>query len=703
MKTRSLNIINLHQGNTEQKRQEILSYYNQQLALEEQLYSALATENAFYQRADPLRHPIIFYYGHTAVFFMNKLILAGLVDARTNPELESIFAIGVDEMSWDDLNEQHYNWPGVAETSAYRNKVADLVRHLIKTLPLKLPINWESPFWPILMGIEHLNIHIETSSVLIRQLPIEMVKANTFGKRCTQTNLAPKNELVQVEGGLVKLGKEKDHRLYGWDCEYGEASEEVKAFQAAKYLTSNQEFLGFVEAKGYKTKKYWTEEGWNWCNYKKAEHPLFWIKENQKYKLRLLDEIIAMPWDWPVEINQLEAKAFCNWKAEQTGEPYRLPTEAEWLHLYEINQVPDVDEWKQAPGNINMEHYSSSCPVNQYQFGDFYDLIGNVWQWTETPINGYNGFKVHPLYDDFSTPTFDQKHNLFKGGSWISMGNEASKHARYAFRRHFYQHAGFRYIISEENPKIEDNSYETDTEVALSCENNYGKNVLGTNNFYEEISHIALELLHSPKNSKILDINCETGRLAFELAKSGAKITALDASARFIKVAFRMQEQGSIKYIVKNEGDLVYFREKQLKDLNVNSEMAQNIQFMQVDASNTKTIFTGYDMIIATSLLHELYDPGKFLNAMSQRINKDGILILSSTYNWDIKNTKKENWLGGFKKDGEPVYSFEHIKEVLSADFELIKKPFDLAKVSRLSSREFAFNQEEVSIWKKKS
>ena len=36
----------------------------------------------------------------------------------------------------------------------------------------------------------------------------------------------------------------------------------------------------------------------------------------------------------------------------------------------------------------------------------FYDVIGNVWQWTETPIDGLPGFEVHPLYDDFSTPTF---------------------------------------------------------------------------------------------------------------------------------------------------------------------------------------------------------------------------------------------------------------------------------------------------------
>lgn len=51
-------------------------------------------------------------------------------------------------------------------------------------------------------------------------------------------------------------------------------------------------------------------------------------------------------------------------------------------------------------------------------------------------------------YTMISTPTFDGKHNLIKGGSWISTGNLALKSSRYAFRRHFFQHAGFRYVVS---------------------------------------------------------------------------------------------------------------------------------------------------------------------------------------------------------------------------------------------------------------
>jgi hypothetical protein len=55
-------------------------------------------------------------------------------------------------------------------------------------------------------------------------------------------------------------------------------------------------------------------------------------------------------------------------------------------------------------------------------------------------------FEIHFLYDDFSTPCFDGWHTGIMGGSWISSGDLASNYARYHFRRHFFQHLGFRWV-----------------------------------------------------------------------------------------------------------------------------------------------------------------------------------------------------------------------------------------------------------------
>ncbi|MDD4696026.1 MAG: 5-histidylcysteine sulfoxide synthase [Fermentimonas sp.] len=693
--------IDLRSGSHDKKREEIRDYFLKTWAIDELLYTQLKSDDIFYKRGDSLRHIILFYLGHTAAFYINKLFLAKIIDHRVNPKFESIFAIGVDEMSWDDLDNNHYDWPPVNEVRAYRDEVKKIVLQVIDKAPLELPVNWDSPFWIIMMGIEHERIHLETSSVLIRQLPLEDLTPGLFGYRCPITGDAPDNELIPVSGAIVNLGKPLDYPLYGWDNEYGSYEEEVAEFAAAKYLTSNREYLEFVEEGGYTNQKYWTEEGWNWRNFKQADMPLFWRKDEKGYNLRLVAEEIPMPWSWPVEVNYLEAKAFCNWKSFKNGKNYRLPTEAEWYRLHKVAKLSEVTEWEQAPGNINLEHFASPCPVNMFEQGQFFDVIGNVWQWTETPITGFPGFKVHPMYDDFSTPTFDGKHNLIKGGSWISTGNEATIHSRYAFRRHFYQHAGFRYIESDAPLKIQQADYETDEEVALSCEDNWGDVYTDEHNLSKQLSVIVNDLLKDSPDSRILDLNSDTGRLAFELARNFKDVTALDFTARMIRIPIQLQEQGYVRYTMKDEGELVFYRDIVLNDFEL-TKIKDNVMFMQADAMNLKDNYSGYDLIIVPAMLEELSDPKEFLSKIHDRINDNGFLIIASDYEWDAKKTPRDKWPGGFKQDGEPVTSLDGITNVLESNFELHAKPHDIIQMKKKSSRLTEKRILQVTVWKKK-
>lgn len=398
------------------KRQALKHYFNQTWARYESLFELIKHDHAYYLKAEPLRHPLIFYFGHTATFYINKLKLGKYLEERVNDHFESMFAIGVDEMSWDDLNETHYQWPTVAEVKDYRDKVNRVVNQLIDTMPISLPITQDSPAWVILMGIEHERIHLETSSVIIRQLPLEEVSQSTHWPECQDHGAIDANQLIAVAGKKITLGKKEQDETYGWDNEYGNKSFKVADFKASKYLVSNQEYLSFVEAGGYQSPEFWNEEGRAWLAYTQAQMPRFWRRYDGKWWQRNLTSEIPLPLNWPVEVNQLEAKAFCYWKAHQTQSNIRLLTEAEWYILREKIQT-DAPDWQEVPGNISLAYYASSCPVNRFKHNEFYDIVGNVWQWTETAIDGFNGFAVHPLYDDFSTPTFDGKHNLIKGGS----------------------------------------------------------------------------------------------------------------------------------------------------------------------------------------------------------------------------------------------------------------------------------------------
>jgi len=690
-------------ADAEQKRQQVLDYFHATFDRYEQLFETLACDEAYYVKPIALRHPLIFYFGHTATFFINKLVLAGLLARRINPGFESMFAIGVDEMSWDDLNDQRYDWPSVDEVRAYRQSVRATVDRIIRTNSLTLPIGWEDPFWIILMGIEHERIHLETSSVLIRQHQLKYVQKHPAWEPCRNSAPAPANTLVDIPVAELHLGRDRsDPKIYGWDNEFGRHEASTAAFQASRYLVSNREFLAFVEAGGYADDSLWPEEGLAWKKFAKAGHPTFWIRDGAQWRLRLMLEEVAMPWDWPVETNYHEAKAFCNWKARQSGQAVRLPSEDEWQALRQFAGIADWPDELPAnpPANIGLSQEASSCPVNRFAHGPLFDVIGNVWQWLETPIYPFAGFEVHPIYDDFTTPTFDERHNLFKGGSWISCGNEAAPVSRYAFRRHFFQHAGFRYVVADAPATQPASHYETDRLISEYIEFHYGDDYFGVANFPQTLARLAIETMGDKPARKALDLGCATGRATFELARHFDRVTGIDFSARFIGIGTQLAEQGRLRYTLTEEGELVSYKECSLAALGL-GEVAAKVEFFQGDACNLKPVFAGYDLILAANLIDRLYSPALFLKTVHERLNPGGLLMLTSPYTWLPEHTKREEWIGGFKKDGENLTTFDGLKAMLGGHFRLVRGPESVPFVIRETKRKFQHTLSEVTVWER--
>ncbi|WP_186454389.1 5-histidylcysteine sulfoxide synthase [Candidatus Pantoea soli] len=696
--------LRLSGGDSEQKRTELLNYFTQTWQLYESLFDCLADDRAWFSKAISLRHPLIFYFGHTATFYINKLMAGRYLESRVDDRIEAMMAIGVDEMSWDDLDDSHYDWPTVEQVRDYRGKVKSIVSEFIRTMPLTLPIDWDSPAWVILMGIEHERIHLETSSVLIRQLPLAWVQPQPHWPACPQARhdrlTVPENTLVAMPGGPIRQGKTDD--TYGWDNEYGSQRSELKPFKASKMLVSNAEFYRFVAAGGYNDARWWDDEGRGWRKFAGAQMPVFWcgdLQQPDRLRLRLMTEEVPMPWDWPAEVNQLEAAAFCRWLADETGTAIQLPCEAEWLQLRE-QVTGDQPDWTEAPGNINLAWWASSCPVDRFAQGDFYDIVGNVWQWTTTPINGFEGFRVHPLYDDFSTPTFDGKHTLIKGGSWISTGNEALKSSRYAFRRHFFQHAGFRYVVSSHEENMALNPYETDSMVSQYLDFQYGPVYYGVPNYAAAL--VERLLPHCTQRGEALDIGCATGRASFELARHFRAVTGMDYSARFIDVALQLTSGEDFRYVVPEEGELVEYRQVRLKAFGFDPALAQRIQFMQGDACNLKPQPDRYDLVLASNLIDRLRQPQRFLQDITPMIRTGGLLALSSPYTWLEEFTPKENWLGGIRENGEALTTYQALQRLLRDAFEEVAAPQDVPFVIRETARKFQHSQAQLTLWRKR-
>jgi len=416
---------------------DLQDYFLESWELNDQLFSALKTETSFYLAPDPLRNPLIFYYGHTAAFYVNKLLLSGLIQSGINSDYEIIFARGVDPATSDELNVLS-QWPTMEQVQAYRAEVKTLVSELINNMDPSMNITQESPYWALLMAIEHDRIHFETSSVLIRQLDADLLEKPARWIYAPSFGLPQENEWMTVQAKSVRLGREKDSTMFGWDNEFGELIETIGDFQVSKNLITNFEYLPFVK-EGYNQQVFWSEEGWEWKTQAAALHPKFWVSEEKTFLYRAMFDVLEMPMDWPVEVNAFEAEAFCNWK----GNDIRLLSEVEFNALANMSVRPDptLELWP----NLNMK-FGSPTPVGYCEdpHSEINDLYGNVWDWLRDDFKPLPGFQPHPYYLDFSEPYFNNDHAMLLGGSWATTGTGASKYYRLWFRRFFFQHAGFR-------------------------------------------------------------------------------------------------------------------------------------------------------------------------------------------------------------------------------------------------------------------
>jgi putative 4-mercaptohistidine N1-methyltranferase len=204
-----------------------------------------------------------------------------------------------------------------------------------------------------------------------------------------------------------------------------------------------------------------------------------------------------------------------------------------------------------------------------------------------------------------------------------------------------------------------------------------------------------------PKN-RALDIGCSVGRASFELAREFDFVNGLDFSARFIRIAYQMQEKGVLRYELPEEGEIVSYHERKLADLNL-TEVAGRVEFYQADALNLKPQFAEYDLILAANLLDRLSKPAKFLSSIHERLNDGGLLVIASPYTWLEEFTSRENWIGGFRKDGEPYSTLDGLRDHLKAHFIMAADPCDVEFIIRETNRKFQHSVSQVTVWQKKS
>ena len=243
--------------------------------------------------------------------------------------------------------------------------------------------------------------------------------------------------------------------------------------------------------------------------------------------------------------------------------------------------------------------------------------------------------------------------------------------------------------------------YETDEQIAAYCEFHYGDAHLGVANYPQRCAEICLELAAGGKMSRALDLGCAVGRSTFELARGFGAVTGVDFSQGFIDTANAIKKSSSIRYALKDEGDLFSEYERNLSDLSLN-EYRDNVTFCQGDAQKLDPSLTDLDLVFAGNLIDRLRDPRLFLGGIGERVDAGGLLVITSPYTWLTDFTPRDSWLGGFMHNGREFTTVDGLGESLSAKFKLIGSERDIPFVIRETRRKFQHTIAAMTVWRRK-
>lgn len=204
-------------------------------------------------------------------------------------------------------------------------------------------------------------------------------------------------ELIVLPAGKVTMGD-----VYGDGLNDEGPVHEVtitKAFAIGKFETTFEQFDKFCADSGFTPPG---DEGWG-----RKSRPV-------------------------IQVSYFDVKKYLNWLSLQTGQSYRLPTEAEWAYAGRAGTTSRYwwgDELQLDKANcLNCDSSGSPAqetrPVGSYAANPFglYDTVGNVWEWTASiwtlQYHGTESRFASPGELETKTNHMQQQQLALRGGSW---------------------------------------------------------------------------------------------------------------------------------------------------------------------------------------------------------------------------------------------------------------------------------------------
>jgi iron(II)-dependent oxidoreductase len=166
-----------------------------------------------------------------------------------------------------------------------------------------------------------------------------------------------------------------------------------------RFCVTNEEYQRFVDAGGYEQLEFWHEEALpallDFVDQSGAPGPRYW-SDGQYHGTEGRLPVVGVSW--------YEAWAYARWVGK------RLPTDAEWTKAgaWPVESAPGRIAQRRYPWgesfDVRRAHLYGSgqngpVPVEEFpggtSVGGIHQLIGNVWEWTTTPLNELSDSTLH--------------------------------------------------------------------------------------------------------------------------------------------------------------------------------------------------------------------------------------------------------------------------------------------------------------------
>ena len=224
--------------------------------------------------------------------------------------------------------------------------------------------------------LQHNSQHYETMLMILTQKSLAEYRPDADTPARGLEAAALQRDSVEVPAGPYHIGGE---RPVAYDNELPRQQADLDPYRIGRRPVSNAEYLGFIEAGGYRDAHLWDTAGRAWLQASGAGHPDHWRRspDGRWFALGIHGacELVA---DEPVSgISHHEASAFARWADA------RLPHEYQW---------------------------EAACRIGALEH------TGRVWEWCGNTFQPYDGFTPFP-YNEYSQPWFDDRHYSLKGGS----------------------------------------------------------------------------------------------------------------------------------------------------------------------------------------------------------------------------------------------------------------------------------------------